>query len=85
MPLLAASAAGYVAGLLCSYHFGRIWVFGNKFDISKGNVIRFLAVYAVGGLGMCSLIEVLVRTSVMNHQASWFVGAVFARSIIFLD
>lgn len=77
-PLFAASTIGYVAGLLCSYHFGRIWVFGNKFNISKGNVFRFLAVYAVGGFGMCSLIEVLVRTSVMNYQASWFVGAAFA-------
>lgn len=78
IPLFIASAAGYVAGLICSYHFGRVWVFGDKFDISKGNVFRFLAVYAVGGLGMCSLIELLVRTSVMNHQASWLVGAAFA-------
>ena len=77
-PLFAASITGYIAGLLCSYHFGRIWVFGNKFDISKENVFRFLAVYALGGMGMCSLIEVLVSTSVMNHQASWLIGAVFA-------
>lgn len=77
-PLFAASTSGYIAGLLCSYHFGRIWVFGNKFDISKRNVFRFLAVHAIGGLGMCSLIEVLVRTSVMSHQSGWFVGAVFA-------
>jgi putative flippase GtrA len=76
--LFTASITGYVAGLLCSYHFGRIWVFGNKFDISKENVFRFLAVYVVGGLGMCSLIEVLVRSSLMNHQVSWFFGASFA-------
>lgn len=77
-PLFAASIAGYLSGLLCSYHFGRIWVFGNKFDVSKGNVFRFLAVYVFGGLGMCSLIEVLVGTAVMSHQASWFFGALFA-------
>jgi len=77
-PLFVASTTGYVAGLFCSYHFGRIWVFGNKFDISKGNVFRFLAVYAVGWLSMCGLIEVLVSTSLMSHQASWFVGAVTA-------
>jgi putative flippase GtrA len=78
IPLFAAAAAGYVAGLFCSYHFGRIWIFGNKFNISKSNVIRFLAGYAFGGLGMCGLIQALVGLSVMNHQASWFVGAVFA-------
>lgn len=77
MPLFIASTAGYVAGLLCSYHFGRLWVFGNKFNINKGNVFRFLAVYTVGGLIMCGLIEVLVRTSVMSYQKSWLAGAAF--------
>ena len=77
-PLFASSITGYFAGLLCSYHFGRIWVYGNKYDINKGNVFRFLAVYVFGGLVMCSLIEVLVSTTLMNHQASWFFGAFFA-------
>jgi putative flippase GtrA len=77
-PLSVASTSGYVAGLLCSYHFGRTWVFGKKFDISKGNVFGFLAVYAVGGFGMCGLIEFLVSSSLMNYKASWFVGATFA-------
>jgi putative flippase GtrA len=76
--LFAASAAGYLAGLFFSYHFGRIWVFGSKFDASKENVFRFVAVYAVGGLGMSIIIEVLARSMGMDYRISWFIGAAFA-------
>lgn len=76
--LFAASVAGYIAGLFFSYHFGRIWVFGRRFDVSKKNVIRFVAVYVVGGLGMSIIIEVLVRTIGLDYRLSWFIGAVFA-------
>ncbi len=76
--LFAASVAGYSAGLFFSYHFGRIWVFGHRFDVRKENVIRFAAVYAVGGLGMSIIIEVLVRTIGLDYRVSWFIGAVFA-------
>ncbi len=78
VPLFAASVAGYTVGLFFSYHFGRIWVFGLRFDVSKKNVIRFVAVYAVGGLGMSIIIEVLVRTIGLDYRLSWFIGAVFA-------
>jgi putative flippase GtrA len=78
IPLFAASAAGYVVGTFFSYHFGRIWVFGRKFEVSKNNVIRFLAVYSIGGLGMISIIELMARTLGVDYRASWLVGAIFA-------
>lgn len=76
--LFAAAVAGYSVGLFFSYYFGRIWVFGHRFDVGKENVIRFLSVYAVGGLGMSIIIEVLVRTMGLDYRVSWFIGAVFA-------
>jgi putative flippase GtrA len=78
IPLFSASAVGYVAGIFFSYHFGRVWVFGRKFEVSKINVIRFVVVYGVGGLGMSIIIEVLVRTLGVDYRASWLVGAIFA-------
>jgi putative flippase GtrA len=78
IPLFSASAAGYVAGMFFSYHFGRIWVFGRKFEVSKNNLIRFVVVYGVGGLGMSIIIEVLVRTLEVDYRASWLVGVTFA-------
>jgi len=78
VPLFSASAAGYVAGMFFSYHFGRVWVFGRKFEVSKNNLIRFVVVCGVGGLGMSIIIEVLVRTLEVDYRASWLVGATFA-------
>lgn len=76
--LFFSSAAGYSAGLIVSYHFGRVWVFGQKFDMSKQNVIRFAAVYIVGGLGMSALIEMLSKTMGLDYRISWLFGACFA-------
>ncbi|MES2887697.1 MAG: GtrA family protein [Pseudomonadota bacterium] len=77
-PLFVASAAGYAVGLLLSYHFGRIWVFGRKFEMEKSNLVRFLAVYAMGGIGMSLIIELMVKYFEWNHALSWVVGAGFA-------
>ncbi|MEI7993360.1 MAG: GtrA family protein [Methylococcaceae bacterium] len=76
--LFSASVAGYSAGLIVSYHFGRVWVFGGKFKISKQNIIRFFIVYAVGGLGMSVLIEQLDRVTNLDYRICWFFGAIFA-------
>lgn len=78
IPLFAASAAGYVAGIFFSYHFGRIYVFDRKFELRKKSVIRFLAVYAIGGLGMIGIIELMVSILGLDYRASWLVGAIFA-------
>ena len=76
--LFMSSLTGYAVGLFVSYHFGRIWVFGKKFDISKQNLIRFAAVYAIGGLGMSALIELLDKTAGLDYRISWIFGACFA-------
>lgn len=72
------SIAGYAVGLFVSYHFGRVWVFGQKFKISKKNVAKFSAVYAVGGLGMSFLIELADRTTSFDYRVIWVLGAAFA-------
>ena len=77
IPLFAASAAGYVVGIFFSYHFGRTWVFDRKFEASKNNVIRFLTVYAIGGLSMISIIELMAGTLCVDYRASWLVGSIF--------
>jgi putative flippase GtrA len=76
--LLIASLTGYAAGLTMSYHFGRIWVFGKKFEISKQNLISFAAVYVTGGVGMSALIEYLDKATGMDYRISWLFGAGFA-------
>ena len=76
--LFVSSAMGYLAGLFVSYHFGRIWVFGRKFEINKQNIIRFLTVYAVGGLGMSALIVWLNHSLALDYRFSWLFGAAFA-------
>lgn len=76
--LFLSSATGYSAGLVVSYHFGRVWVFGEKFEMSKQNLIRFSVVYAVGGIGMSALIEFLDNTTRMDYRISWLFGAGYA-------
>ena len=76
--LFTSSTIGYLAGLVVSYHFGRIWVFGRKFEMNKDNVVRFVTVYAVGGLGMSALIVFLSKALALDYRVSWVFGAGFA-------
>lgn len=76
--LFSASIAGYSAGLIVSYHFGRVWVFGGKFNVSKRNIFLFFFVYAIGGLGMSVLIEQLDALTDLDYRICWFFGAIFA-------
>ena len=76
--LFLSSATGYSAGLVISYHFGRVWVFDHKFDVDKKNITKFLLVYAVGGLGMGVIIEYLDQSTGLDYRISWFLGAGFA-------
>jgi len=76
--LFSASAVGYSTGLLFSYHFGRVWVFGREFNVSRENLIRFAAVYAIGGLGMSTIIELLDKMAGIEYRLSWLIGACYA-------
>lgn len=78
LSLFISSLAGYSAGLILSYHFGRVWVFGKKFSISKKNLAGFASVYTFSGLGMSSLIEVLDKATRLDYRIIWFFGAIFA-------
>lgn len=46
--------------------------------MNRSNIFRFLAVYAVGGIGMGMIIEVMVKYFEWSPEPSWFVGAIFA-------
>lgn len=83
-PLVVASVAGYLAGLLNSYYFGRSWVFDAGDRIDRLAILRFTVVYAIGGIGMSVIIEMLDRTQGLDYRASWFFGAVFAFTNNFL-
>ncbi len=77
-PVAAAAVCGYVLGLLFSYHFGRTWVFGRRFDVELGGIGRFLLVYALGGLGMAAITTGLVDGLGTHYAVGWFFGAGFA-------
>ena len=76
--LFASAAVGYSVGLFFSYHFGRIWVFGHKYDVSKKSIVRFGVVYLIGGVGMSTLIELLDKSIGLDYRISWLFGASFA-------
>ena len=76
--LIVSLVVAYSAGLFISYHFGRVWVFGRKNNVSKQNMIRFAVVYFIGGLGMTVLVEILVQSIEIDYRISWLFGASFA-------
>lgn len=77
-PLFLSAITGYLVGLFFSYHFGRVWVFGQKFQMSQKNVAKFATVYIVGGIGMSFLIEMAGRTMSIDYRLVWLFGATFA-------
>jgi len=83
-PLVAASVAGYSAGLLNSFYFGKIWVFDAKDRVGRLAILYFIVVYAIGGIGMSVIIEMLDRAQGLDYRASWFFGAAFAFTNNFL-
>ena len=77
-PVFAAAICGYALGLLCSYHFGRTWVFGRRFEVDAVGSGRFLLVYAVGGVGMTTITTALVDGLAFHYAVGWVFGAGFA-------
>ncbi|ELV8648776.1 GtrA family protein, partial [Vibrio fluvialis] len=70
-----ASLIGYILGLFFSYHFNRIWVHGEKHEISSKNIVAFCIVYATGGIFMGWLITQLHNHAHLNYVLSWFIAA----------
>ncbi len=84
VPLATASGAGYLAGLFNSYHFGKNWVFVKDGMAENFAVMRFAIIYAIGGIGMSTIIETLDRSQGLDYRVSWLFGAVFAFANNFL-
>ena len=76
--LIPSVLIGYFIGILTSYYFGRLWVFkvDNNFTLSE--IIRFVSVYVIGGLGMTIIIFCLDYYLNLDYRLSWIVGALFA-------
>tara|TARA_Y100000590_G_scaffold195121_1_gene221593 strand:- start:634 stop:1038 length:405 start_codon:yes stop_codon:yes gene_type:complete len=76
--IIISSLIGYFIGILTSYYFGRLWVFkvDNNFKLSE--IIRFVSVYVIGGLGMTIIIFCLDYYLNFDYRLSWIVGALFA-------
>ena len=76
--IIISSLIGYFFGILTSYYFGRLWVFkvDNKFTLNE--IVRFVSVYVIGGLGMTIIIYYLDHYLNFDYKLSWVVGALFA-------
>jgi putative flippase GtrA len=76
--LVIASALGYIAGLINSYHLGRIWVFEAKENTPRAAPLRFALVYAFGGIGMSCIVMFINQTLGWDYRVCWFWGTSFA-------
>ena len=72
--LSISSFMGYFAGLICSYHLGRVWVFGQGFDINSKSIFWFLMVYFIGSLWMAGIINLMVIYFTVDYKISWIFG-----------
>jgi len=66
---------GYVAGLICSYHLGRVWVFGQRYEINSKSILFFGIVYLLGSVWMTGIINVMVNYLSIDYKISWIFGA----------
>jgi putative flippase GtrA len=73
--LSLSSILGYAAGLICSYHLGRVWVFGQRFDINSKSILFFGIVYFLGSVWMTGIINLMVNYLFIDYKISWIFGA----------
>ena len=73
-----SSTLGYCIGLLNSFLFSSKWVFSNNrcIRLDKAFVV-FVLTYALGGLEMATIINILYKFSA-NHIIAWLCGACVA-------
>ena len=73
-----SSVLGYCIGLLNSFLLSSKWVFSNNRCIRLDRAfIMFVSIYALGGLEMAIIINVIYKLSA-NHIIAWFCGAFLA-------
>ena len=73
--LSLSSILGYLSGLVCSYHLGRVWVFGHIFKVTPKKVISFISVYILGSIWMICTINILVVNFGFDFKLAWLFGA----------
>ena len=79
-----SSVLGYCIGLLNSFLLSSKWVFSNNRCIRLDKAfIVFVLIYALGGLEMTMIINVLYELSA-NHIIAWLCGACVAATNNFL-
>ena len=76
--LFMSSLMGYMVGLTFSIYLGQSWVFKSERQSSPTIVLKFLAVYLVGGIGMSAIIDVTHQITLLDYRLCWLIGAVFA-------
>ena len=76
--ITVSSTFGYLLGVSTSFYFGKIWVFDSSRNFQISEIIKFLVVYFVGGLGMILIIIYLNKDLEIGYKLSWIGGAVFA-------
>ena len=76
--ILAASSFGYLGGLGYSYLLGRMWVFSPSLRMNSKEFLMFFLVYAVGGIGMVTIIHFSEAILSFDYRVCWLIGAVFA-------
>jgi O-methyltransferase len=78
LSILVASFAGYLSGMICSFYFGKKWVFKQLGRTSAMGIFIFAVIYASGGIGMIAIVYVLSNIAHLDYQTSWLFGAAFA-------
>ena len=73
--LSLSSILGYLSGLVCSYHLGRVWVFGQRFEINSKSILWFGIVYFLGSVWMAGMINLMVNILSIDYKISWIFGA----------
>ena len=72
--LSLSSILGYLSGLVCSYHLGRVWVFGQRFKINSKSILWFGIVYFLGSVWMAGMINLMVNILSIDYKISWIFG-----------
>ncbi len=71
--IIFSSFFGYSSGLINSFIFGKTYVFSNFLEIKFFLLIKFLLIYAAGGLIMTFIILLCSKIG-LNYTFSWFIG-----------
>ena len=71
--IILSSFFGYTSGLINSFIFGKTFVFRNWSETNIFLIIKFLIIYAVGGLMMTLIISLFSKIG-LNYSLSWLIG-----------